>query len=176
MIELQTPPKDLNLSTGNFNSNHRSMGKQYDWELEKYRLSKKPIDKGNKRRGFKNFFRLVKHPLGYIGWKTLNWTSPAPKLLTLGAIFYWAAVVYYWKGISNDYKEIDQVLLHYGKNVEGTSGRMKGYQNQKQFHTPNFPEGPMRTHFYPELVTLNPTWKQNIRKELQLTNNYNVNF
>lgn len=152
------------------------MGRQYDWELEKYRLSKKPVDKGNKRRGFKNFFRLVKNPLGYIGWKTYRWVNPLPKLLTIGAVLYLGFVLAYWKGISEEYDEIDRVLKNYGKNVEGTSGRMKGYHNRKPFHVPNFPEGPMRTHFFPELVTLNPTWKQNIRKQLQLTNNYNVQF
>ena len=140
------------------------MGKQYDWELEKYRLSKKPNDRGNKRRGFKNFFRFVKNPIGYIHWKTTHWMNPYPTMLTLGFVLYWAAVVYYWKGISNDYSEIDDVLMAYGKNVEGTSGRMKGYHDRKTFHTPNFPEAYMRTHFFPSMVTLNPTWRQNIRK------------
>lgn len=152
------------------------MGRQYDWELEKFRLSKKPTDRGNKRRGFKNFFRFVKNPIGYISWKTIHWVTPLPKLLTLAGILYWGAVMWYWKGISNDYSDIDEVLVRYGKNVEGTSGRMKGYHNRKNFHVPNFPEGIMRTHFTPDLVTLNPTWKQNIRKELSLTNNHNVQF
>ena len=139
MIVLLMPPKDSRPSTGIFITNLRSMGKQYDWELEKYRLSKKPIDKGNKRRGVKNFFRLVKHPLGYISWKTHRWFNPLPKMLTLGAVLYLASTIYYWKKISMDYDEIDQVLTNYGKNVEGTSGRMKGYHNRKQFHTINFP-------------------------------------
>lgn len=164
MIVLPMLPKDSSQPTGIKIGNDRSMGKQYDWELEKYRLSKKPIDKANKKRGFKNFFRLVKHPLGYISWKTYRWFNPLPKLVTLGAVMYWAGVLYYWKTISNEQSEIDDVLMNYGKNVEGTSGRMKGYHNRKMFHTPNFPEGIMRTHFYPSLVTLNPTWKQNIRK------------
>jgi hypothetical protein len=115
------------------------MGKQYDWELEKFRASKKPVDKGNKKRSFKNFFRLVKNPLGYIGWKTHAWTNPTPKLVTAAAIFYWVGVIAYWKSISNEYEEIDQVLVNLGKNVEGTSGRMKGFHNRKNFHTPNFP-------------------------------------
>lgn len=152
------------------------MGRQYDWELEKYRLSKKPTDRGNKRRGFKNFFRLVKNPLGYIGWKTYRWFTPVPKMLTLGAFLYWGCVLVYWKSISEDYKELDKVLTFYGKNVEGTSGRMKGNHNRKNFHIPSFPEGIMRTHFRSDFVTLNPTWKQNLRKELQLTNNHNVQF
>jgi hypothetical protein len=85
-------------------------------------------------------------------------------LVSYTAFLYFFGVIYYWKSISNEYKELDDVLLNYGKNVEGTSGRMKGYHNKKMFHSPNMIEGPMRTHFFPELVTLNPTWKQNIRK------------
>ena len=140
------------------------MGKQYDWELEKFRANKKTVDKGNKKRSWKNMFRLIKNPFGYIGWKTHRWMNPLPKMVTLAAVFYWVGVLAYWKGISEEYNEVDEVLLNYGKNVEGTSGRMKGYHARKNFHTPNFPEGPMRTHFYPEMVTLNPTWKQNLRK------------
>jgi len=84
--------------------------------------------------------------------------------LIYGGLLYWGAVVWYWNQISKEYQEIDEVLKNYGKNVEGTSGRMKGYHNQKMLHTPNMIEGPMRTHFFPDLVTLNPTWRQNIRK------------
>ena len=80
------------------------MGKQYDWELEKVRLGKKGIDKANKKRGFKNFFRFVKNPFGYIAWKTYRWVTPSPLMLTYGAILYWASVIYYWKSISNEYK------------------------------------------------------------------------
>ena len=79
------------------------MGKQYDWELEKFRLGKKSIDKGNKKRGFKNLFRFIKNPIGYTAHKTHRWMFPAPKLLTYGALFYAACVLYYWKQISNDY-------------------------------------------------------------------------
>ena len=155
---------------------YRSMGKQYDWELEKFRLSRKANDKGNKKRFIKNMFRFVKNPVAYIGWKTQRWMTPLPKMLTLAGVVYVVGMLNYWKGISDEYAEIDQVLTNYGKNVEGTSGRMKGYHNHKQLHRVNTIEGLLYTHFWPNMVTLNPTWRQNIRKELQLTNNYNVVF
>ena len=116
---------------------YRSMGKQYDWELEKYRLSKKANDKGNKKRFIKNVFRFIKSPLSYIVWKTNRWFNPMPKLLTVAGIVYVVGLINYWKGISDEYREIDNVLCNYGKNVEGTSGRMKGYHNQKMLHRPN---------------------------------------
>jgi len=68
--------------------------------LEKFRLGKKSNDRGNKKRGFKNLFRFIKNPIAYIGWKTHRWMFPMPKMLTYGAVFYWAAVIYYWKSIS----------------------------------------------------------------------------
>lgn len=139
-------------------------------------MGKKANDKGNKKRGMKNLFRFIKNPIGYIGWKTHRWVWPMPKMLTYGSILYLFSMIWFWKRISNEYQEVDHVLVNYGKNVEGTSGRMKGYHNRKEFQRMNAVEGIMRTHFFPELVTLNPTWKQNIRKELQLTNNYNVQF
>lgn len=52
---------------------YRSLGKAYDWELEKYRLSRKPVDKGNKRRFFRNVFRFIKHPMAYITWTAARW-------------------------------------------------------------------------------------------------------
>jgi len=52
---------------------YRSLGKTYDWELEKFRLSKKPNDKGNKRRFFRNVFRFVKHPFAYVAWASARW-------------------------------------------------------------------------------------------------------
>ena len=152
------------------------MGKQYDWELEKFRLGKKAHDKGNKRRFLKNFARFVKNPLGYISWKTLRWTSPMPKMVTYLGILYWVSILSFWKGVSMEYDELDEVLQNYGKNVEGTSGRMKAYHDRKEFQRVNTVEGILRSHFEPNMVTLNPTWRQNIRKELQLTNNYNVAF
>ena len=127
-------------------------------------MGKKANDKGNKKRGMKNLFRFIKNPIGYIGWKTHRWVWPMPKMLTYGSILYLFSMIWFWKRISNEYQEVDHVLVNYGKNVEGTSGRMKGYHNRKEFQRMNAVEGIMRTHFFPELVTLNPTWKQNIRK------------
>ncbi len=56
---------------------YRSMGRAYDWELEKFRVyifinqaSKKFPDKGNKRRFVKNVLRTIKHPLSMFYWRT----------------------------------------------------------------------------------------------------------
>ena len=49
---------------------YRSMGRQHDWELEKFRVGKKYPDRGNKKRVLKNLVRFIKNPLGYVYWKT----------------------------------------------------------------------------------------------------------
>jgi hypothetical protein len=59
----------------------RSMGKTYDWELEKFRLAKKFPDRGNKRRWFKNLWRFVKHPTAYVFWKTYRFRTAKPRLI-----------------------------------------------------------------------------------------------
>ena len=58
----------------------RALGRQFDWDLEKYRMSRKPADKGNRRRLVKNIARFIKNPAGYILWKTWKW-NPHPRLL-----------------------------------------------------------------------------------------------
>lgn len=50
----------------------RSMGREYEWDLEKYRLANKGVDKGNKRRFFKNVLRFAKNPYGYTFWGLRN--------------------------------------------------------------------------------------------------------
>jgi len=47
----------------------RSLGRQWDWDLEKYRMSEKTIDAGTKKRFTKNVLRMVKNPIGYTYWR-----------------------------------------------------------------------------------------------------------
>ena len=61
----------------------RSLGRQYDWDLEKYRIGKKSSDKGNKRRFLKNIARMVKNPLGYGHWKSRRFMKNS-NIITIG--------------------------------------------------------------------------------------------
>lgn len=96
--------------------------------------------------------------------------------MTIGGILYFFGVLYAWNTASKEVDEVDRVLTCYGKNVEGSSGRMKGYHNKKLFLGLNHIDRSLKIQFSPDMVVLNPTWKQNLRKELQLTNIYNVAF
>lgn len=75
---------------------YRSLGKAYDWELEKYRMAAKPADVGNRRRFFKNLARFVKNPIGYTYWKTFKY---AQGVNTLTFIFGFALVGGFYQAI-----------------------------------------------------------------------------
>lgn len=46
------------------------MGKDYNWEVDKYATASKSADVGNRRRFIKNIARFIKNPSGYVYWKT----------------------------------------------------------------------------------------------------------
>jgi len=59
---------------------------------------------------------------------------------------------------------LDDTLQMYGKNVEGSQGRMKGYHTQKWMRTPNAFDYMMRAPLESKDIIINQTWTQNIRK------------
>jgi len=52
----------------------------------------------------------------------------------------------------------------YGKNVEGSQGRMKGFHKRKPVMTPNFWDSFFKSPLHANQIEINPTWRQNIRK------------
>ena len=154
----------------------RSIGKQYDWELEKYRLGRKGIDRANKKRGFKNLLRFIKNPTGYIYWKTVRNFPTMPKTMVISFIALWVLAICQMKAYSLAVDQVDQQLLQYGKNVEGSQGRMKGFHKRTAVVTPNFWDAFFKSPLMSNQIEINPTWRQNLRKELQLTNAHNVEF
>lgn len=156
---------------------YRSIGKTYDWELEKFRLSRKSVDYGNKKRLFRNTARFIKNPLGYIGWATSRWTMASqPRVLYFLIGVTWLGALLDWHYKSKRIRDHDSLLLAMGKNIEGMSGRYIGYHDTKPLTGPIFIDMLFKTPFTDDMVVLNQTWKQNIRKELQLTNHHRVEF
>ena len=87
---------------------YRSMGKQYDWELEKFRLSRKPIDRGNKKRLIKNFMRFLKHPTAYIGWRLVRFQGAyMSKGIPLFILMAWFGALYEWTDNTNEIQKYD---------------------------------------------------------------------
>ena len=144
---------------------YRSMGKTYDWELEKFRLARKPNDKGNKRRFFRNVFRFVKHPLAYISWASARWYQGwrARSLPTIVVLAFLAGF-FEWRSHTSRILSYDEFLLRSGKNIEGMSGRYRGYHNTKPLRGPSFIEGMLVVPIQYDQVVLSDAWKQNLRK------------
>ena len=55
----------------------RSIGRKFDWDIEKYRLNRKFSDKGGRRRLMKNISRFMKNPIGYVSHRYWRYTSNA---------------------------------------------------------------------------------------------------
>ena len=145
--------------------------------MEKFRLGRKPIDRGNKKRLVKNLMRFIKNPLGYVYYKMAPFmlaSNPRIIPVLIGLAFFCA--LYEWKKHSNQIKAYDDILLGYGKNVEGMSGRYGGFHDKKMLRGPTNFDMLFRVPIENDQIVINPTWKQNLRKELQLTNSYNVQF
>lgn len=66
--------------------------------------------------------------------------------------------------MSNNAKLNDEFLTSLGKNVEGTAGRMQGYHNKAKIRSFNVFDTFLKAPLTPDLVVLNPTWRQNLRK------------
>jgi len=154
---------------------YRSMGKQYDWELEKFRLAKKYPDRGNKRRWFKNMFRLIKHPMGYLWWKTYRFRTAKGRLMAtcmgIAAIF----TLYKYKYLSMQLQKKATYALFSGKNVEGTGVSNMGYYDQilaKQAM-------PLTELLYYEVpghkIIVSPCRDQNYRKYFELRKKHGIN-
>ena len=144
---------------------YRSIGKTYDWELEKFRLSKKSVDKGNKRRMFRNFARFVKSPVAYLFWSTSRWQlASQPKVLYVMMAVAWACAFWEWKSNSNKIRSHDRLLMAQGQNVEGMSGRYIGYHDTKKLRGPGTMEMFFKSPITDDMIIINQTWKQNLRK------------
>jgi len=109
---------------------YRSMGRQHDWELEKFRCGKKFPDRGNKKRLVKNIVRFAKNPIAYIYWKTFKLRLAKARMpvtaLGIGLILM---LVDYKKQANKNMKAANY-SLRMGKNVENTSPDMLGYHEQ----------------------------------------------
>ena len=110
---------------------YRSMGRQSDWDLEKIRCGRKQIDRCNKRRAFKNLFRLFKHPIGYTWWKTYKWFGGSARYLVS---YGWFLMVV---GFLNHFREAKNIdaknrwLVRSGQNMDGSGLTKVGYKHVK---------------------------------------------
>jgi len=153
---------------------YRSMGKQYDWELEKFRLSKKYPDRGNKRRWWKNLFRVVKHPLGYLFWKTYKFRTAKGRIITTAMGIGFTLMIIRYKRYSFQVAKKNQYVLLSGKNIEGSGQTNQGYYDQFMLKQTM----PLTQFLYYEIpgskIVVNPCRDQNYRKYFELRKKYGL--
>lgn len=95
---------------------YRSLGRQFDWDMEKFRNSAKPADRGNKRRFMKNVARLFKNPLGYAYWKGYRIHQRLPFILTLIATGFISNIIFQ-RRLSNNQTRVDNFLYYEGSET-----------------------------------------------------------
>lgn len=167
---LYLTPTDINFKE-QVEMSFRALGKAYDWELEKFRLSQKSVDKTNRRRFLKNTVRFIKNPYGYTFWKLLIHMD-TPKLF--GVAVFFSIIGSMIGGLKESYF-LNQKMQWYnynGENVNGNGTQQIGFKNTKL----NFPLSLFfSTLFTPpgaELFVTNPANDQNIRLHLELLKKY----
>ena len=145
----------------------RSLGRQYDWDMEKFRNDKKPADRGNKRRFIKNFFRFMKNPIGYSTWKLQRLATNGRK----GTTFFFAMFPVFFLGIWLQTVEDNmetEFFVAIGDKINGHRGSGVGPYDQVQ----PFPWAHQDTIFVTYLkdshYVANPTWKMNFKKHREV--------
>ena len=141
---------------------YRSLGKQFDWDLEKYRLSKKPADKGNKRRLIKNIVRMIKNPAGYIYWKTYKFFKFTRMPLLLLALSFPMYFIYLTDVSSTNQKHLNWLHIQGAERPESFLQRGEDRPSKRAIPM-TFIWARMFSHLPASFVVANPAYKQNYR-------------
>ena len=141
---------------------YRTLGKKFDWDFEKYRLSRKPKDFSNKRRLSRNMARFFKNPFGYIYWKTFKLFKA-----TRFPMICLAISVPLYLNYLTDLSEVNEKQMKW-IHIQGAerpeSFLQKGEdKNSKRAIPMTFIWNRIYSHLPTNFVVANPTYKQNYR-------------
>ena len=141
----------------------RSLGRQYDWDMEKFRNDKKPADRGNKRRVFKNFFRFMKNPIGYSIWKLRGLHVGGRFAVT---IFYWLFPMLVLKGLVDSSYKTKETSFYYrlGDTINGHRSSYIGHHDVTRPFPWNFLQAFNLVELSDKHYVANPTYKMNYKK------------
>lgn len=150
---------------------YRSLGRQFDWDMEKFRNGPKPADRGNRRRFLKNVARFVKNPVGYTYWKSYRVNQRLPLILTL-LMTGFLSNIFFQRRLSNSQHKVDN-FLHY----EGSEAFSNDFvDNAKRPAKLGIPNTAIFKAIYSYPTTsefvLNPVYEQNFRRYFD-RNDYN---
>ena len=147
---------------------YRSLGRQFDWDMEKFRNGPKPADKGNKRRFLKNVARFVKNPLGYTYWKSYRVNQRMPLILFL-LVSGFVGNMFYQRRLLNNQERIDRTLYYEGSE-SFTSDFVDTMARPAKLGIPH--TGIFKCIYsYPHSTefVLNPVYEQSFRRYFDMT-------
>ena len=147
----------------------RSLGRQYDWDMEKFRNDKKPADRGNKRRIFKNIFRFFKNPLGHTAWKMKG-------ILVGGRVMVTFFIIMFPLGFARGY--IDSAAnsketafyVKLGDTINGNRDSFIGHNDSIRPFPWNFANNAGYVKLSAKNYVVNPTYKMNYKKHNETLN------
>lgn len=148
---------------------YRSLGRQFDWDMEKFRNGPKAADKGNKRRFMKNVARFVKNPVGYVYWKTFRVNQRLPLFLTLISAGF-VANMFFHRRLANNQARVEKAL-HYEGSETFSSDYVDNSRRPGKLGIPN--TAIFRAIYsYPTAseFVINPVYEQNYRKYFDAMN------
>ena len=147
----------------------RSLGRQYDWDLEKFRLDRKPADRGNKRRFFKNAARFFKNPIGYSSWKLRKLKVGGRMSMAVFYILFPAVFCMSYVESAFENKETN-FFVALGDKINGPRGMGVGQYDQSAHYPTNFFSSIPLTQCWGENYVANSTYKMNYRKHRETLN------
>ena len=141
---------------------YRTIGKMFDWDLEKFRLGRKHSDKGNRRRLVKNISKFIKNPVGYVLWRfgdRLKHTRMLVIIFYVGFIIHFNSLVRDSRG--NEKKQL--WIQSMGGTPESSALASNEYRQTKI----GVPMLPLYNLIYAranaDQIVVNPTYRQNYR-------------
>ena len=141
---------------------YRTIGKLYDWDLEKFRADNKKADKGNKRRLMKNLAHFAKNPIAYTYWKM---GSRFRHTRVTVIIFTVLMIGYINKNLN--LAQNNKGRIEYLETLGGSGIRSPLTENPNHDWKMPIPMAPLfnAVYIYPkkEWIKVNPTYKQNYR-------------
>ena len=137
-------------------------------------MSNKHIDKGNKRRFFKNVLRFIKHPIAYVYWKFYTRTV-GKRVLHFALMFMLYREFNQYLSNSQGRRDYTSYLVTQGINPTGDGTQRTGMYDQNL----DIPGMFLTNLFYSRVNPLNvkpsPAHTQAYRKHFDLRRYYGIN-
>ena len=141
---------------------YRTIGRNFDWDLEKFRLGRKHSDKGGRRRLLKNASMFLKNPVGYIFWRI----QPRIQHMRTSVFIFFVGTLINFNNLFEDTlakDRRDEYLQSVGETPEKSHRQLNTQRENKLGVVGNPLYYMLYTRPTYDMVVLNPTYRQNFR-------------